>query len=97
MNIFARQGDLVIAVSTIADTDLTKEVNMVLAGRDSAPHILRGTVLAKVVGRTTVVRVLEPTLLTHDGRHKDILLAPADYSISRLRERNGFDDVDVQD
>lgn len=91
MELYARQGDLVFDKTPVTG-ELEKAVNPVLAGRDSAPHTIRGTVLMRRDGALTMIRVAEQTEVTHAGRHLPITLEPGDYIISPLRERgDGFD------
>jgi hypothetical protein len=101
MEIFARQGDLVIERldSPIAG-EFEKRTDMVFAGDNSGhPHTLRGTVLAQRNGVATRVRVAEPLELEHgkpDG-HKSVTLQPGYYEVRPLRERGDGLDRAVED
>lgn len=88
MNIYARQGDLVFNRVSAVTGELKKQTDFVLAGRDSAPHTIRGTSQVRTDGRIHHVRVAESTLVTHAGRHEPITLEPGDYTIRPLREGN---------
>jgi hypothetical protein len=77
--------------------ELEKAVNPVLAGRDSAPHTIRGTVLMRRDGALTMIRIAEPAVVEHAGRHLPITLEPGDYVISPLRERGDGLDRSVED
>ena len=103
MEIFARQGDLVIEKLTqkINDGDLVKRADVVFAGDSSGHrHRLLGVALfAPASGRTQRFRVLEPTQLVHekgDG-HRTVEMVPGDYEIRPLRERGDQSDRAVED
>jgi hypothetical protein len=96
MHIYARQGDLVIEQTDISG-ELKEHTKLVLAGRDSAPHVILGTVLARQEGRMFFVRVAETTEVTHSERHLPVVLKPGDYIISPLRERGDEADRAVDD
>lgn len=98
MHIYARQGDLVIDKLSVAITgDLEKATGLVLAGRDSAPHVVRGTVQMRRNGRRTLLRVAEATIIEHAGRHHSTPLEPGDYEARPLRERGDGADREVDD
>ncbi len=99
MNIFARHGDLVIRAEAISEDDLELKpaTQTILAGRDSAPHVVRGQFSHTTQNEVTYLRADETCTLTHhytagasDGRHTSITLPPGDYVISRLREAGGL-------
>lgn len=99
MDLYARHGDLVIEKrATPIDGDLTPARDLVLAGQDSGGvHTLRGASAQRRDGRTTLVRVPEPTTLEHAGRHKAIAIEAGDYEIRSLRERGDDGDRVVED
>lgn len=96
MNIYARQGDLVIEKVKKVTGELRKATNFVLAGTDS-PHTLRGTVQLRREGLVTFVRVPKATEIAHAGRHEPVKLAKGDYEIRPLRERGAGMDRAVED
>jgi hypothetical protein len=101
MNLFARQGDLVIEklAKPFAGT-VEKVTNHVFAGDSSGhPHTLRGTVQLQREGATARVRVAEELTLEHgkpDG-HRAVMLPPGDYEVRPLRERGDGSDRAVED
>jgi hypothetical protein len=101
MQLHARQGDLVIEkLTNTPPGTFEKATNFVFAGDSSGhPHTLRGTALIQRVGRTTRVRLAEPTTLEHGkaGGHKTVQLAPGDYEVRPLRERGDGADRAVED
>jgi hypothetical protein len=88
MNIYARQGDIVIDRLKKPTTEtLEPKRDLVLAGGSSGhPHTLVGACLAKIEERRTLVRVAEPTRIEHAGQHKTVDLPAGDYEIRRKRE-----------
>lgn len=101
MNLYARQGDIVIEKLTLAIAgDLYPARNIVFAGDSSGHrHVLRGAALTRAEGDRTLVRVAEPTALEHekaDG-HQSVTLEPGDYEIRSLRERGDGSDRAVED
>jgi hypothetical protein len=99
MNIFARQGDLVIERKPMTGTPV-KETDPVLAGGSSGhPHIVRGTVLVLRNVSHTGLRLLEPSVLEHgkSGGHKPVPLPAGDYEVRILRERWDESDREVSD
>lgn len=101
MNLYARQGDLVIEkLPRPIPGDLEKATNVVFAGDTSGhPHILRGTALIQRDRRSTRIRLAEPMALEHgrpDG-HRTVQLEPGDYEVRPLRERGGDGDRAVED
>lgn len=101
MNLYARQGDLVIEKLTSAIAgDLYPSRNVVFAGDSSGHrHVLRGAALTRSEGDRTLIRVAEPTVIEHekaDG-HKTVALDPGDYEIRSLRERGDGSDRAVED
>lgn len=101
MNIFARQGDLVIEkLSAPITGDLEKRSNIVFAGDSSGhPHTLRGSALTRRDGFTTFVRLSRRADLEHGraGGHKTVSLPAGDYAIRPLRERGAGSDRAVED
>lgn len=97
MEIYARQGDLVINKAATMPDGLEKQRGLVLAGATSSPHTVVGTVEAKRDGGSTFIRVTEATTVEHAGRHKPVKLAPGDYVVRPLRERGGEGDRAVED
>lgn len=102
MNLYGRQGDLVIEKLTQPLTgDLVKQTNIVFAGDSSGHrHRLMGTALVlPSTGRTTRFSIVEPTDLVHekaDG-HKTLPLEAGSYEIRPLRERGDAGDRAVED
>jgi hypothetical protein len=101
MNIYARQGDLVIRKLETPIAGELKAVKSVTFAGDSSghPHTLVGACEYRKDGRTTLVRVKAKRVLTHgkaDG-HKDVALAKGDYEITPLRERGDGSDRIVED
>jgi len=96
MQLYARQGDLVFDKRPLSG-EFKQEAGVVLAGRDSAPHTVVGTVGVRREGLTTLLRVKRKTLVTHAGRHKTIALEPGDYEVRPLRERGSGEDRAVED
>ena len=105
MNIYARQGDLVI--SKLADgaldaANLVARENISLAG-DSSGHRHRvvgpALVEATAARERTKFRVSAATTLVHEKQdgHADVALAAGDYEILPLRERGGAGDRSVED
>lgn len=86
MEVYARQGDLVFNQVPSVTGDLKKVTGFVLAGRDSAPHTIEGTVLARTDGRIHHIEVPEATVVTHAGRHLPIPLEAGSYTVRPLRE-----------
>lgn len=105
MEIYARQGDLVIdKLSAPITGELAPARDTVFAGDSSGhPHRLTG---AHLIRRETrdgapvfLVRVEEKRSISHgkpDG-HRNVTLVPGDYEIRPLRERGGVGDRPVQD
>lgn len=96
MQLYGRQGDLVFD-SVPLTGEFRLEQDLVLAGRDSAPHTVRGTVLARREGLVTFLRVEKSVTVEHAGRHKPITLEPGDYEVRPLRERGSGEDRAVED
>jgi len=102
MNLYARQGDLVI--EKLADPisgELAPTKRIVFAGDSSGhPHVAAGKFLARKDGLRTFVRVEgKPLEIVHgksDG-HKTVSLEPGDYEIRPLRERGAGLDRAVED
>ena len=101
MNLYGRQGDLVIEKLTKPiKGDLLPARDVVFAGDSSGhTHTLRGACLMRREGAVHLVRVAEALPLEHaksDG-HKTIELAPGDYEIRPKRERGDAGDRAVED
>lgn len=101
MNLYARQGDLVI--ERLGDTTIEgaeKATDIVLAGDSSGHrHRIIGEVMRKVDGRVISVLLSKPTTMVHekaDG-HKTINLEAGAYRIRPLRERGDASDRAVED
>jgi hypothetical protein len=98
MEIYARQGDLVITkLAKPSTADLAKKTNLVLACSDTSPHTVRGVVLAAQSGQMWTIRVERKTEIVHGSRHFATKLVPGDYEIRPLRERGGAMDRAVED
>lgn len=106
MQLYARQGDLVIQRLDKAPTEELSEMKSVVFAGDSSghPHMLTGKVMARRVGRRTLVTVTANREITHgkpDG-HKTVLLKgskakPGHYEVRPLRERGDGSDRAVED
>lgn len=101
MDLFARQGDLVIEkLPRPIKGDLEKATNLVFAGDNSGhPHTLRGTALVQRAGAVTRIQLAEAMDLDHgrpDG-HRTVSLPPGDYEVRPLRERGDGSDRAVED
>lgn len=101
MNIYGRQGDLVIeklAAPITGELEATKRI--VFAGDSSGhPHTLLGAAQFRREGRRTLVRVEKALAITHgkpDG-HATVTLEPGDYAVHPLRERGDGSDRAVED
>jgi hypothetical protein len=105
MEIFARQGDLVIEKlpdGALDGVELIKRNDVVFAG-DSSGHRHRLLGIAFVAQdsntRRTRIRIAEPVELVHekaDG-HKSASMSPGDYEVRPLRERGDGNDRVVED
>ena len=101
MEIYGRQGDLVIDKLAVPITGELEPVrNLSLAGDSSGHrHVLRGEALVRRDGRSTLARLSQSTILTHekpDG-HEDVPIEAGDYEIRPLRERGDQGDRPVED
>jgi len=105
MEIYARQGDLVIERVTSIRGELTEMKGITFAGDSSGhPHSIAGKVLARREGRSTLVKVTSNREITHGrpGGHKTVVLKgsakkPGYYSVRPLRERGDGSDRAVED
>lgn len=99
MQIFARQGDLVITQTDHGDgTELRLERDPTMAGSAGSEHRILGAVLLQRRDRGRIsIRLHEPTQLVHGSRHRPIALPAGDYTISPLRERGDAGDRIVED
>jgi hypothetical protein len=96
MEIFARQGDVVIRKTRLVG-ELDDATDLVVAGASSHPHTIRGACKFKRDGNITVVRVPDDTTIEHAGRHQSISLPAGDYELTSLRERGDEYDRQVED
>lgn len=101
MQIYARQGDLVIEKLTAPISgELEESKRTIFAGDSSGhPHTLLGKHLARREGRRTLVRIDAARDITHgkpDG-HGTVALEPGDYVVHPLRERGDGSDRAVED
>jgi hypothetical protein len=102
MDIYARQGDLVIEKLAQAPDPsvMIEERNVVFAGDSSGHrHRLMGRALVQRDGRTTRVTIEAPTDLVHekpDG-HKTVPMAAGSYEIRPLREQGDAGERAVED
>lgn len=99
MEIYARQGDLVINKLETKFTGEFRSVrNFVLAGSDTSSHVVEGpSMIAVGDNGATIVRVAKKTKLSHGSRHHTVSLAAGDYEIYPLRERGDQTDRVVED
>jgi hypothetical protein len=102
MNIYARQGDLVIdRLATPITGELEKGRAISFAGDSSGhPHRLLGACeFRREANGVTLVRVAKPTKIAHGkaGGHKAVTLEAGDYEVRRLRERGDKTDRIVED
>lgn len=107
MEIYARQGDLVIRQDKFPKSFKGEErAGHVVAGSGTSSHVVTGKALVEVVGEEHRIRVAEDTVLFHAERHTldpdggsagGTPLPAGDYTISPLRERHGQSDRAVED
>jgi hypothetical protein len=101
MNIFARQGDLVIEkLSAPIDGDLERTQRVVFAGDSSGhPHFVAADARIRREGRVTLLRLEAPATLEHAGApgHRAIEMPAGDYLVRPLRERGDGSDRAVED
>ncbi len=98
MEIFARQGDLIInQTKERQDVTLRKARDLVLAGSYGSEHVVKGPVMYSRNDSITRLRVPEPTQLVHGNRHMPVDLPPGDYIVTSLRERGDAEDRRVED
>ena len=99
MNLYARQGDLVIdKLASPITGELLPARNVILAGDHSGhTHTLKGKCLLRTEGRRHFVRIEKKTRIEHAGDHNTIELAPGDYELRPLRERGDASDRAVDD
>ena len=100
MNLYGRQGDLVIEKISKVEGDLIAVTDHVFAGDSSGhPHTLRGKSKIRQDGERTFVVLAKAAELVHgkpDG-HETVKLKAGAYEIRPLRERGGTGDRMVQD
>jgi len=102
MNIYARQGDLIIdkLIQPITG-DIEKGRAISFAGDSSGhPHRLMGACeFRREANGVTLVRVAKATKVEHGkaGGHKTVTLEAGDYEVRRLRERGDRTDRMVED
>jgi hypothetical protein len=102
MEIYGRQGDLVVEkLSKMITETLEKGKAVTFAGDSSGhPHRITGAVeFKRIANGTTLLRVAKPVAITHGrgGGHKALALEPGDYEIRPLRERGDQNDRNVED
>lgn len=102
MQVFARQGDLIIQHTTIeAAEKLTPGADILLAGGSSGhPHTLQGACKYKRNNDGSTLLRLDATRTLEHGRadgHKSVMMPPGDYEIRQLRVRMGGGDSNVED
>ena len=102
MEIYARQGDLVIERlrEPLDEESLVQQDSPVLSGISSGHrHHIVGPALVSVTGRVTRLRISRPTQLVHESvdGHFTVELTPGDYEIRPLRERGDVVDRAVED
>jgi len=105
MELYARQGDLVIEKVTSISGKLEKVKGVTFAGDSSGhPHTLAGAIEMRREGRATLVKVTGKREITHgkEGGHKTVTLngsaaKPGYYSVRPLRERGDGSDRAVED
>lgn len=99
MELYARQGDLVF--NKLPDNfemgELVAASDLVLAGSTSSRHVVRGPSLTREDGTDRLVKVVTATQVSHDDRHLPTELIPGNYRASKLRERHGDGDRQVED
>lgn len=97
MQIYARQGDIIIKRIENISGPLCQETDVVVAGSDS-PHTIRGPVQIQRAGDSIIrVRITTETVVFHAGRHEDVRLETGDYELQPLRERGDRRDRRVED
>lgn len=103
MNLYARQGDLIIEkLSTPLTGDMVKRPTVVFAGDSSGHrHRISGNILVAEVwpAGETAIRLSDTTDLIHekaDG-HATVRMEPGDYVVRHLRERGDSSDRAVED
>jgi hypothetical protein len=100
MNLYGRQGDLVIENISNVDGDLIAVTDHVISGDSSGhPHMIRGRSKIRKDGELTFVVLTKAAELIHgkpDG-HKTVKLKAGAYEIHPLRERGGAGDRAIQD
>lgn len=100
MQIYARQGDLVIEKLEKITGALEPAKAVTFAGDSSGhPHALNGTCSVRREGRRTFIKVAARREITHgkpDG-HKTVVLKPGAYVVRPLRERGDGSDRAVED
>ena len=100
MEIYARQGDLVINKFEGDPGELSPAKDHVFAGDSSGhPHTLKGKSKIRIDGRRTLVLLEKPTELVHgksDG-HPTVSIEAGTYEVYPLRERGDEGDRAVED
>ena len=94
-----RHGDLVFRKSDSRHKQELKKVkDYVVAGNDTAPHTVLGVseILREGEGRNSrlLLRLHNPTRITHAGRHTEGMLDAGDYFVASLVEGPGRDGVE---
>jgi hypothetical protein len=100
MQLYARQGDLVITQIPAITGELETVMDYIFAGDSSGhPHTLKGKARMRIDGLRTLIVLTKPSKLVHgklDG-HKTIHLDAGSYEVRALRERGGNGDRIVAD
>lgn len=105
MNLYARQGDLVIEKLSKIDGELAELKGITFAGDSSGhPHSIAGKLFARREGTRTLVKVTGRREITHgkDGGHNTVVLEgsakePGLYEVRPLRERGDGSNRAVDD
>lgn len=103
MKFYARQGDQVFDNEHFSEVPPGVKLEqltapLVLAGRDTAPHLIEDYKALKTAVRGDVryLEVSEPVVCSHQGRHLPVLLDKGTYAIFSLSEFDG-ERRDVED
>lgn len=101
MEIYARQGDLVIRREPVPSNVKLEKASgpVVLAGRETAPHVINafeGVSYAESNG-VQYLRTKNTVKISHAGRHTEATLEPGEYSVESLAEMRGDVAAAVED
>lgn len=102
MNIYARQGDLVIDKLLEPITGELEKGRAISFAGDSSGHqhrLMGACEFRREANGVTLVRVAKPTKVEHGkaGGHKAVTLVAGDYEVRRKRERGDRTDRIVED